>query len=160
MLSDIDNARKLMELLGDDGFVDAVSNAEQLVAEVDETLDRVEQIEGDAEQAVREANEALDAVDTRLQKFDEAIRLVEAKIETGFSVAFFFFAVQQWTAGEPLLAAGLFAMGLLGASSLVVTILTMPQVQRIRQGVSFMLDRVRKTVNDDTDTRAGRRGRD
>lgn len=149
LLSDIDNARKLMELLGDDGFVDAISNAEQLVDEVDETLDRVEQIEGDAEQAVREANEALDAVDARLQKFDEAIRLVEAKIETGFSVAFFFFAFQQWTAGEPLLAAALFAMGLLGASSLAVTIVTMPQVRRIRQAASFMFDRFRKTVAED-----------
>jgi len=158
LLSDIDNARKLIELLGDDKFVDAISNAEQLVDEVDRTLDRVEQIEGDAEQAVREANEALDAVDARLQKFDEAIRLIEAKIETGFSVAFFFFAFQQWTAGEPLLAAGLFAMGLLGASSLAVTIVTMPQVKRLRQAASFMFDRFRETVaDDDSEEPAGRR---
>lgn len=138
MISDIDNMRKMVELLGDQGFVDALTNVEKLVEDVDRTLDRVEQIEGDAEQAVREANDALQAVDTRLKRFDETIRLLEAKIEAGFTVGFFFFALHQWTAGEPLLAAGLFIMGLLGISSLVVTIATMPQVRRLRQAGKFM----------------------
>jgi hypothetical protein len=40
MLSDIGNVRQMLELL-DDGFVDALSGAEELVEDVDETLDRV-----------------------------------------------------------------------------------------------------------------------
>lgn len=133
MISDMNNVRKLMEILGDEGFVTALTNAEELVDEVGETLDRVEQIESDAEDAVREANAALNAVDHRLQKFDETIRLLEAKIEAAFSIAFLFFALNNYLAGELLLAAGLFIMGLLGASSLVITILTMPQVRRLRK---------------------------
>jgi len=133
MLSDIENVRKMVELLGDEGFVAALTNAEQLVDDVDETLGRVEQVEDEAAEAVREANEALNAVDSRLQRFDETIRLIEAKIEAGFSVGFFFFALQQWTAGAVFLATGLFVMGLLGVSSLAVTIATMPQIQRLRQ---------------------------
>jgi len=133
MLRDLENARKLTELLGDDGFVRALTNAEQLVDEVDQTLDRVERIEGEAEAAVQEANEALNDVDHRLAKFDETIRLLEAKIEAGFSIAFFYFALNSYLGGDILLAVGLFVMGLLGASSLVVTILTMPQVRRLRE---------------------------
>lgn len=120
-----------MEAISDEGFVNAISNIEELMDDVDDTLDRVEKIEGDAEEAVREANEALTAVDNRLQKFDETISLLEAKIEAAFSIGFFFFALNNYLAGEYLLAAGLFAMGLLGASSLAVTIVTMPQVRRL-----------------------------
>jgi uncharacterized UPF0160 family protein len=76
MLSDVENVRKMVELLGDEGFVEALRNAEQLVDDVDETLGRVEQVEDEAAVAVREANEALNAVDRRLQRFDEAIRLI------------------------------------------------------------------------------------
>lgn len=118
----------MVELLGDEGFVEALTNAEELVEDVDETLDRVERIEGDAEAAVREANEALVAVDNRLAKFDETISLLEAKIEAGFSAGFFFFGLSSWLAGDVLIAAGLFFMGLLGVSSLAITIATMPQV--------------------------------
>lgn len=141
MLSDIENVRKMVELLGDEGFVDALTDAEKLVEDVDETLDRVEQIEGDAEDAVREANEALQAVDHRLARVDETISLLEAKIEAGFSVGFFFFAINTYLSGELLLAAGLFFMGLLGGSSLVVTIATMPQVRKIRQAGRYAVER-------------------
>ncbi len=147
MLSDVENVRKMVELLSDEGFVRALTNAEQLVDDVDETLGRVEQVEDEAAVAVREANEALNAVDRRLQRFDEAIRLIEAKIEAGFSVGFFFFAFQQWTAGDVLLAAGLSAMGLLGISSLAVTIATMPQIQRLRQVGGLLTSRL--DVEDD-----------
>jgi hypothetical protein len=132
MSADIGNMLKMMNVLGDDGFVDALTDVEGLVEDVNETLDRVERIEGEAEAAVKEANEALNAVDHRLAKFDETISLLEAKIEAGFSVGFFFFALNQYLAGELLFAAGLFFMGLLGASSLVVTVLTMPQIRRLR----------------------------
>ena len=142
MISDVENVRKMVELLGDEGFVEALTNAEQLVDDVDETLGRVEQVEGEAETAVREANEALNAVDSRLQRFDEAIRLIEAKIEAGFSAGFFVFALQQWTAGAVFLAAGLFVMGLLGISSLVVTVATMPQIQRLQQVGGFLTSRL------------------
>lgn len=141
MLSDIENVRKLTRLLGDEGFVDALTNAEELVDDIDERLERVEQIEGEAEQAVQEANEALTAVDRRLQKFDEAIRLIEAKIEAGFSAGFMFFALQQWQAGSLFLALALFVMGLLGSSSLLVTIINMPQVQRLMQMSQYLADR-------------------
>lgn len=144
MLSDIENVRRMMGLLGDDGFVNALTDAESLVEDVDETLDRVEQIEADAQAAVRDANEALTAVDSRLEKFDRTISLLEAKIEAGFSVAFFFFALDTWLAGNTLLAAGLFIMGLLGASSLAVTLATLPQVQRLRQGLGYLTDRFRR----------------
>ena len=132
MSADIGNMLKMMNVLGDKGFVDALTNVEGLVEDVDETLDRVERIEGEAEAAVREANEALNAVDHRLAKFDETISLLEAKIEAGFSLGFFVFALNQYLAGNSLFAIGLFLMGLLGASSLVVTIVTMPQVRRLR----------------------------
>lgn len=142
MLSDIDNMRKMVDLLGDDGFVDALTNVETVLGEVNETIDRVEKIEGEAEQAVREANEALLAVDDRLRTFDETISLLEAKIEAAFSIAFFFFALNTWLSGDVLLAAGLFAMGLLGASSLVVTIATMPQVRRLRKFGRFASEQI------------------
>jgi len=145
MLSDIDNARKLAELLGDDGFVDALQNVETLVEDVGETLERVEQVETEADEAVREANEALNAVDYRLSRFDETIRLIEAKVEAGFSIGFFFFALQQWTTGSTLLAVGLFLMGLLGVSSLAVTVATMPQVRRLRQLGGYLTDRLDET---------------
>jgi hypothetical protein len=133
MASDLGNMLRMMNVIGDDGFVDALENAERLVKNADETLERVEQIEGDAEQAVREANETLTAVDNRLAKFDETISLLEAKIEAGFSIGFFFFGLNRYLDGEILLAGALFFMGLLGASSLVVTIVTLPQVRRLRQ---------------------------
>lgn len=142
MLSDIENVRKLTELLGDEGFVEALTNAETLVEDVGETLERVEDVEDDAQEAVQEANAALNAVDYRLRKFDETIRLIEAKIEAGFSIGFFFFAFQQWTAGSLFLGAGLALMGLLGISSLAVTIATLPQVQRLRQLGGFLTDRI------------------
>lgn len=141
MFSDINNVRKLMDLLGDEGFVQAISNAENLVEDVDRTLDRVEQIEGDAEDAVREANEALYAVDARLDKFDETITLLEAKIEAAFSFAFLFFGVNSWLAGDLLLASGLIFMGLLGASSLFVTIVTMPQIERLHDLSMFVTNK-------------------
>lgn len=143
MLSDIENVRRLTELLRDEGFIEALTNAEQLVDDVDERLERVEQIEGDAEEAVHEANEALNAVDNRLRKFDEAIRLIEAKIEAGFSAGFFLFGYQQLTAGAVFIAAGLFFMGLLGSSSLVVTLRNMPQVERLRQMGTYLLGQLR-----------------
>lgn len=142
MLSDIDNVRKMMALLGDEGFVEALENVETVVRDADETLGRVEKIESDAEQAVREANEALIAVDNRLLKFDETISLLEAKIEAGFTIGFFFFALNTWLAGDVLIAAGLFVMGLLGISSLVVTIVTLPQVRRLRQVGEYATDRI------------------
>lgn len=148
MFSDIENVRKMMALLGDEGFVEALSNAEKLVEDADETLGRVEQIESDAEQAVREANEALVAVDNRLLKFDETISLLEAKIEAGFTVGFFFFALNTYLAGDLLVAAGLFCMGLLGVSSLVVTIVTLPQVRRLRQVGEYATDRLDRQKTD------------
>jgi hypothetical protein len=151
MLSDVENVRKMVELLGDEGFVEALRNAEQLVDDVDETLGRVEQVEDEAAVAVDEANEALNAVDRRLQRFDEAIRLIEAKIEAGFSIGFFFFALQQWTAGGVFLAAGLAVMGLLGISSLAVTVATMPQIERLRQVGELLTSRLDADDDDEGD---------
>jgi hypothetical protein len=138
MLSDIENVRKILDLLGDDGFVGALTSAEKIVDEADDTLRRVEQVEAEAEATVREANETLKSVDRRLAKVDETIRLLEAKIEGGFSLAFFFFAVNRFLAGEVLLAAGLFGMGLLGVSALAITIYTLPQVQRLRELAAYV----------------------
>lgn len=150
MRSDIDNVRKMMGLLGDEGFVKALTNAEKLVNDAEETLERVEKIEGEAGEAVREANEALQAVDNRLLKFDETISLLEAKIEAGFSLGFFFFALSMWSDGEVLLAAGLAFMGLLGASSLVMTIVTLPQVRRLRQVGEYATDRMDREISERT----------
>lgn len=145
-MSEIDNIRKLIGLLSDDGFVDALKNAESLLNDADETLERVERIEKDADEALREANEALRQVDGRLQKFDETISLIEAKIEAGFSVGFFFFALNSYLAGDILLAAGLAFMGLLGASSLVVTIITLPQVKRLLSISDYATDQVEDSM--------------
>lgn len=141
-MSEVDNIRRLIGLLSDDGFIDALTNAEELVKDADETLGRVERIEGEANEALREANEALDQVDHRLRKFDETVSLLEAKIEAGFSVGFFFFALSTWRGGDVFLAAGLFLMGLLGASSLVVTVVNLPQVRRLRQAGRYTIQRL------------------
>ncbi len=139
MSADLNNMLRMMGLLGDDGFVNALTNVEKLVNDVEGTLERVEKIEEDAGEAVREANEALDEVDSRLAKVDETISRLEAKIEAGFTIGFFFFAFSRWTAGDPYLAVALFLMGLLGVSSLFVTIVTMPQVKRLKQVIKFAL---------------------
>ena len=141
MSSDIGNMLRMVNILGDEGFVTALENAERVVTEADETLKRVEKIEGEAEAAVREANDALQDVDDRLRKFDETISLLEAKIEAAFSIGFFFFGLSAWLDGDVLFATGLFFMGLLGASSLVVTVLTMPQVRRLRRMSGHILGR-------------------
>lgn len=145
MSADLNNMLRMMGLLGDEGFVNALTSVETLVNDVDETLDRVEKIEEDAGEAVREANQALDEVDERLGKVDETISRLEAKIEAGFTIGFFFFAFSRWTAGDPYLAIGLFLMGLLGVSSLIVTVLTMPQVRRLKQVIKYALQQRRQS---------------
>ena len=100
---------------------------------LEETLDRVEEVETEAQRAVEDADVALRAVDDRLNRFDEMISLLEAEIEAVFSIGFFYFAFTQWTAGNELLAGGLLLMGLLGASSLAVTVYKMPQVRKLRR---------------------------
>jgi len=142
MRSDIDNVRQMVGLLGDEGFVNALKNAERLVDDAEATLERVEEVEDEANEAVKEANEALHAVDARLRKVDDTISLIEAKIEAGFSLGFFFFAFSQWSEGNPILAAGLAFMGLLGASSLVRTVLSMPQVRRLRDMGDYATDQI------------------
>ena len=142
MLSDIDNARKLMLLLGDEGFTEALTQAEDLVEDANDTIDRVEEIEGEAAAALKEANETLVAVDRRLDKVDRTINLLEAKIEAGFSLGFFVFAANAVLSGDLFFAAGLTFMGLLGAGQLAVTITTIPQVQKLWQGITYLLDRV------------------
>jgi len=147
MRSDIDNVRKMVGLLGDEGFVDAISNAEELVKDAQDTLERVEVLEEDAATAVEEANVALRQVDARLEKFDDTISLMEAKIEAGFSVGFFFFAINRWFAGDVFLALTLAGMGLLGTGSLVVTIVTLPQVQKLLKIGDYATDQVSETVS-------------
>ena len=142
MRSDIDNVRRMVGLLGDEGFVDALTNAETLVRDAEETLERVEKVEDEANEAVQEANVALHAVDARLQRVDDTISLIEAKIETGFSLGFFFFAFSQWSEGDVFLAVALGFMGLLGASSLVRTVLNMPQVRRLRDMGDYATDHI------------------
>lgn len=146
-----DNVYRLMRLLDDSGFVDALTNVERLVEDTNETLERVERIEGDAEQAVREANEALHAVDERLARVDETISLLEAKIEAGFSVGFFIFAVNRYFADDIFLATALVLMGLLGFSSLVVTVVTMPQVRRLREVSEYATERIDRRKGRETD---------
>jgi len=140
---------KMMNLLGDDGFVDALKNVEKVVEDVEGTLNRVEQIEGDAEQAVQEANQALNAVDYRLEKFDETISLLEAKIEAGFTVGFFLFGINRWLDGEFILASILFFMGLLGVSSLIITVIKLPQVQRLRRLLKYAIGQLNEVREDE-----------
>ena len=45
MSSDLGNALRMVGLLGDDEFVDALTDVKKLIAEVNETLDRVEEVE-------------------------------------------------------------------------------------------------------------------
>jgi hypothetical protein len=85
--------------------------------------------------------------DARLQRFDETISLLEAKIEAAFSVGFFFFALNTYLEGSLLVAAGLFVMGLLGISSLVVTILNLSQVQRLRQVGEYATDQIDDAID-------------
>ena len=142
MLSEVDNARKLMVLLSDEGFTEALTQAEDLVEDVNDTLDRVERIEEEAAEAVKDADRTMRAVDRRLEKVDRTINLLEAKIEAGFSLAFFVFAVNVYLAGDRFFAAGLFALGLLGAGQLLVTIRNIPQVEKLWAAVRYLLDRV------------------
>ncbi|MUV86566.1 hypothetical protein GJ631_08295 [Natronomonas sp. CBA1123] len=145
MSSDLGNMLRILQVLRDEGFVDALTDVERLVADVDERLEHVEQVENDAERAVRDAEAALDAVDDRLEQFDEMISLLEAKIEAAFSIGFFFFAIDRWTADDPFLALGLLFMGLLGASSLAVTVRRLPQVRRLRTVGRYATNRLDST---------------
>ena len=142
LLSEVNNARQLVELLSDDGFTRALTQAEDLVADVNDTLNRVERVEDEAGEAVKEANETLNAVDRRLDKVDRTINLLEAKIEAGFSLGFFVFAVNFYLAGDLLFAVSLAFMGLLGAGQLLVTVRNIPQVQKLRQGANFLARRL------------------
>jgi hypothetical protein len=142
MLSDINNVRQLVELLGDDGFTEAITQAEDLVNDVNDTLDRVERVEDEAGEAVKEANRTLTAVDRRLDKVDRTINLLEAKIEAGFSLGFFVFAVNFYLNGDLLFAASLAFMGLLGAGQLLVTIRNIPQVEKIRWLLGRLAERL------------------
>lgn len=141
LLSEVDNVRQLVELLGDEEFIRALTEAESLVQDVNATLDRVELVEDEAAQAVEEANETLTAVDRRLDKVDETINLLEAKIEAGFSLGFFVFAVNFYLNGDLLFAASLSFMGLLGAGQLLVTIRNIPQVEKLRWGLGRVAER-------------------
>lgn len=142
MLSDIDNVRKLVLLLGDEGFTEALTEAEALVEDASDTLERVERIENEAAEAVTEANETLDAVDRRLATVDRTINLLEAKIEAGFSLGFFVFAANAYVSGDFFFAAGLSFLGLLGAGQLAVTIANIPQVEKLRAAAGFLFERI------------------
>lgn len=141
----------MVGLLGDEEFVDALTNVEGTIEEVNETLDRVEQVESEAGEAVREANATLHAVDRRLDKVDETISLLEAKIEAGFSAGFLVVAANLYFRGELVLAVSLAVLGLLGAGALVHTIATLPQVQKLRQVGGFAYDRLDGIDEDDRD---------
>ncbi|WP_276260809.1 hypothetical protein [Haloglomus litoreum] len=141
LLSEVNNVRQLVELLSDDGFTEALTQAEDLVNEVNDTLDRVEEVEDEAAEAVKEANQTLMAVDRRLGKVDETISLLEAKIEAGFSLGFFVFAFNFFIDGDLIFAASLAFLGLLGVGQLLVTIRTIPQVQKLRELLRYLLER-------------------
>jgi hypothetical protein len=143
------NTARMVGLLGDEEFVDALTNVEGTIEEVNETLDRVEEVESEAGEAVREANATLHAVDRRLDKVDETISLMEAKIEAGFSAGFLVVAGNLFIRGELLLAASLAVLGLLGAGALVHTVLTLPQVRKLRQAGLAAFDRLDGVDEDD-----------
>jgi len=107
---------------------------------MEETLERVKEVE----EAEDEANETLHAVNGRLQRVDDTISLIEAKTEAGFSLGFFFFAFSQWSEGNVIFAVAFGFMGLLGASSLVRTVLNMPQVRRLRNMGDYATDQIWK----------------
>ncbi|WP_254830071.1 hypothetical protein [Haloglomus salinum] len=142
LLSEVNNVRQLVELLSDDGFTEAIAQAEDLVNDVNDTLDRVEEVEDEAAEAVKEANQTLVAVDRRLSKVDETISLLEAKIEAGFSLGFLVFAFNFFIDGDLLFAASLAFLGLLGAGQLLVTVRTIPQVQKLRELLRYVLERL------------------
>jgi len=142
MLSEVNNVRQLVELLSDDGFTEAITQAEDLVNDVNDTLERVERVEDEAGEAVKEANRTLVAVDRRLDKVDRTINLLEAKIEAGFSLGFFVFAVNFYLGGDYLFAISLGFMGLLGAGQLLVTIRNIPQVEKLRWGAARVAKRL------------------
>ncbi|MFC7228132.1 hypothetical protein N0B31_12035 [Salinirubellus salinus] len=143
------NTARMVGLLGDEEFVDALTNVEGTIEEVNETLDRVETVEDEAAQAVHEANETLTAVDQRLAKVDETISLLEAKIEAGFSLAFLLVAANLYVQGDLVLAATLALLGVLGAGALVSTARTLPQVQKLRQLGGAAYDRFNGVDEDD-----------
>jgi hypothetical protein len=143
------NTARMVGLLGDEEFVDALTNVEGTIEEVNETLDRVEEVEDEAAQAVHEANATLTAVDQRLAKVDETISLLEAKIEAGFSLAFLLVAANLYVQGDLILAATLALLGLLGAGALVSTARTLPQVQKLRQLGGATYDRLDGVDEDD-----------
>ncbi|MFP4632091.1 MAG: hypothetical protein ACLFMT_01475 [Halobacteriales archaeon] len=133
MISEMRNVRDLVGVLGDDDFVDAIVRADDLVRDADETLYRVELIES-------EANEALRHVDERLQRVDRTVKLLEAKIEAAFTVGFLAAALRMYSQDELVFAVGLGVLGALGLSSLVVTLLNIPQVVKLRRGADRATD--------------------
>ncbi|MFB6207688.1 MAG: hypothetical protein ABEJ05_14300 [Haloglomus sp.] len=149
MFSDIANVRRLMLLLGDERFTDALTQAEKLVEDADETLDRAAQSEGRAERAVREANETPVAVDCRLGKVDESINPLEAKVGAGFSLGFFIFAANAYVDGNLFPAVGLGFTGLLGAGQLAATVTRIPRVEKLRADLRYPLERFDDDRGDD-----------
>ena len=145
------NTARMVGLLGDEEFVDALTNVEGTIEEVNETLDRVEQVESEAGEAVREANATLHAVDRRLSKVDETISLMEAKIEAGFSAGFLVVAANLYFRGELVLAVSLAVLGLLGVGALVTTVVTLPQVRKLLRVGGFAYDRLDGVDEDDRD---------
>ena len=109
-----DNVRRLLDTLGDDDFVDAVTQIDVILDDVEETMRRVRGIEGDVDGM-------MDNVDAKLVAVDGTIRRIEQKVEASFAVAFWVLGANRFLEDDLLWAGILGAVGLVFASSLLVT---------------------------------------
>lgn len=109
-----ENVRRLLDTVGDDDFVDAVTKIDVILDDVEETMGRVRHIE-------RDVGQMMGNVDDKLVAVDETIRRIEQKVEASFSVAFWVLAANRYVEDDVLWAGILAAVGVVFSSSLIWT---------------------------------------
>lgn len=133
MRTEADNVRRLLMLLGDDEFVEAISNADRLVDDADETLLRVREIERSVDQMMYE-------VDERMLEIDRMMNSIVARLEASVSVVLFILGVNSYLKDDFLWAVIFVAVALTFSTSMVVTLFRRSRLQRLVEGAGRMVD--------------------
>ncbi len=132
MRTEAENVRRLLLLLSDEEFVEAVSNADRLVDDADETLLRVREIERSVDQMMYEVDERMLAIDTMMNS-------IVARLEASVSVVLFILGVNRYLQDDVVWAAIFVAVALTFSTSLVMTLFRKSRLQRVVEGAGRMV---------------------
>lgn len=113
--------------MSDEEFVEAISNADRLVDDADETLVRVREIERSVDQMMYE-------VDERMLAIDEMMNSIVARLEASVSVVLFILGVNSYLQDDVLWAAVFVAVALTFSTSMVVTLFRKSRLQSVVEG--------------------------